>query len=101
MAKKSLIEKEKRKAEMVNRAWAKRAALREKAKDLTISDEERTEAQVQLNKMPRNTSYIRRRNRCQLTGRSRGYLRKFKLSRLCFRELANAGKIPGVVKASW
>lgn len=101
MAKKSLIEKEKRRAKKVNLAWEKRAKLRSLAKDLTISDEEREEAQIKLNKMPRDSSYIRLRNRCQLTGRPRGYLRKFKLSRLCFRELANSGKIPGIVKSSW
>jgi small subunit ribosomal protein S14 len=101
MAKKSLIEKEKRREQKVNNSWEKRAKLRQLAKDLTISDEERAQAQLQLNKMPRDSSYIRRRNRCQLTGRPRGFLRKFKLSRLCFRELANTGMIPGVVKASW
>jgi small subunit ribosomal protein S14 len=101
MAKKSLIEKEKRREKKVNSGWEKRAKLRQLAKDLTISDEERTQAQIQLNKMPRDSSYIRKRNRCQLTGRPRGFLRKFKLSRLCFRELANTGMIPGVVKASW
>jgi small subunit ribosomal protein S14 len=101
MARKALIEKEKRRAKKVDLAFEKRAQLRKLAKDLTISDEERLEAQIKLNKMPRDTSYIRKRNRCQLTGRSRGYLRKFKVSRLCFRELANSGKIPGVFKASW
>lgn len=101
MAKKSLIEKEKRREKKVNNSWEKRAKLRQLAKDLTISDEERAQAQLQLNKMPRDTSPCRRRNRCQLTGRPRGFLRKFKLSRLCFRELANTGMIPGVVKASW
>lgn len=101
MAKKSLVEKEKRKARKVDLGWEKRTKLRALAKDLTISDEERMEAQIQLNKMPRDSSYIRKRNRCVLTGRPRGYLRKFKISRLCFRELANSGQIPGVVKASW
>ena len=101
MAKKSLIEKEKRREKKVQGSWEKRANLRALAKDLTISDEERMEAQIQLNKMPRDTSYIRKRNRCQLTGRPRGFLRKFKVSRLCFRELANSGMIPGIFKASW
>jgi small subunit ribosomal protein S14 len=101
MAKTSLIEKEKRRAKKVDSGWVKRTKLRALAKDLTISDEERMEAQIQLNKMPRDTSYIRRRNRCSLTGRPRGFLRKFKISRLCFRELANSGKIPGIIKASW
>ena len=101
MAKKSSVEKEKRRAKLVKLGWEKRTRLRELARSLTISEEERVEAQIQLNKMPRDTSYIRKRNRCQLTGRARGYLRKFKLSRLCFRELANMGYIPGVFKASW
>ncbi|PCI95690.1 30S ribosomal protein S14 [Candidatus Aerophobetes bacterium] len=101
MCRKGLIEREKRRAKKVDRAWDKRAELRRLAKDLTISDEDRQEAQTKLNKMPRDTSYIRRRNRCQLTGRPRGYLRKFQLSRLCFRELASQGMIPGIFKASW
>ena len=101
MAKKSLIEKEKRREIKVQSGWQKRAELREKAKDLKLSDEERMEAQLKLNKMPRDTSYVRLRNRCQLTGRPRGFLRKFKISRLCFRELANSGMIPGIMKASW
>lgn len=65
------------------------------------SDEERLAAKITLNKMPRNSSPVRLRNRCQFTGRARGYLRRFKMSRLCFREMANLGLIPGVVKASW
>lgn len=101
MAKKSLIEKEKRREKKVQLGWEKRAELRNMAKDLKLSDEERMEAQIKLNKMPRDSSYIRRRNRCQLTGRPRGFLRKFKISRLCFRELANSGMIPGIMKASW
>ncbi len=101
MARKALIEKEKRREKKVALAFEKRQQLRKLSKDLSITEEEREEARTKLNKMPRDTSYIRRRNRCQLTGRSRGYLRKFKVSRLCFRELANSGKIPGVIKASW
>ena len=65
------------------------------------SEEERQDAKIALNKMPRNSSPVRLRNRCQLTGRARGFLRKFKLSRLCFREMANSGMIPGITKASW
>lgn len=101
MAKKSLIEKEKRREKKVESGWQKRAELRKMAKDLKLSDEERMEAQIKLNKMPRDTAAIRLRNRCQLTGRPRGFLRKFKISRLCFRELANSGMIPGIMKASW
>lgn len=65
------------------------------------SEEERQDAKIALNKMPRNSSPVRLRNRCQLTGRARGFLRKFKLSRLCFREMASNGMIPGVTKSSW
>ncbi len=79
----------------------RRAELRRKGKDPHISEEERAAARTALNKMRRDTSFIRLRNRCQLTGRSHGYIRKFKISRLCFRELAGMGMIPGVVKASW
>ena len=63
--------------------------------------EERLAAVDALNKLPKNSSPTRLRNRCQFTGRSRGFLRKFKLSRLCFREMALQGLIPGIVKASW
>jgi small subunit ribosomal protein S14 len=101
MAKKSSIEKEKRRERLVSRHWEKREALREKIKNMHLPDEERAEARRALNKMKRDTSPCRLRNRCQLTGRSRGYLRKFKMSRLCFRELASLGMIPGVIKASW
>lgn len=101
MARKALIEKELRRAKKVELAFDKRAKLRKLAKDQTISEEERMDAQIKLNKMPRDTSYVRKRNRCQLTGRCRGYLRKFRVSRLCFRELANSARIPGVYKASW
>ena len=86
---------------MVKQAWDKRAKLRQKAKDMSLDEEEREEARLKLNKMPRDTSYIRLRNRCALTGRPRGYLRKFRLSRNCFREMALEGVIPGVAKASW
>ena len=65
------------------------------------SDEDRMQAVNQLNALPKNSSKVRLRNRCERTGRCRGYLRKFKLSRLCFRELASSGHIPGITKASW
>ena len=101
MARKAMIEKEKRREHLVNAKWEKRKELKKIVRDLNVSDEERMDAQDTLNKLSRNSSRIRLRNRCQLTGRSRGYLRKFKLSRLCFREMANAGLIPGVTKSSW
>lgn len=86
---------------MVNRDFAKRKTLKETILDQSISDEERAIAVDKLNAMPKNGSPTRLRNRCQFTGRARGFLRKFKLSRLCFREMASAGLIPGIFKASW
>jgi small subunit ribosomal protein S14 len=71
------------------------------AADIHSSEEERAAARLQLNKMPRDSNQIRLRNRCALTGRARGFMRKFKLSRLTFREMALVGLIPGVTKASW
>ncbi|MCB1149050.1 MAG: 30S ribosomal protein S14 [Chlamydiia bacterium] len=101
MAKKSSVVKEKRREEQVKRAFAKRQELKQRAVNMNLTEEEREDARVKLNKMKRDTSPTRLRNRCNLTGRSRGYLRKFGLSRLCFREMALRGEIPGVVKASW
>lgn len=101
MARKALLEKEKRRKELVDRHFEKRQNLKKVIANPLTSDEERQNAVVALNKMPRDTSPIRIRNRCLYTGRSRGYLRKFKMSRLCFRELASSGHIPGVFKASW
>lgn len=86
---------------MVALKWDKRQQLKKTILDLSISEEERHDAVVALNKLPKNSSPIRLRSRCQITGRSRGCLKKFKLSRLCFREMANNGLIPGVVKSSW
>ncbi len=101
MAKKSSVIKQKRRERTVSLHWEKRKALKERAGDLSLSQEERDQARVKLNKLPRNASPIRLRNRCQLTGRPRGFLRKFKLSRLTFREMASMGLIPGVTKSSW
>ena len=101
MAKKSSIAKEKRREEIVNRQWDKRQAIKKKTTDMSLSQEERHEACIALNKMKRDSSPIRLRNRCQLTGRPRGYLGKFQISRLAFREMASAGLIPGVTKSSW
>jgi small subunit ribosomal protein S14 len=101
MAKTSSIQKELRRERTVKLKWEKRQALKKAASDINATEEERQDARTKLNKMPRNSSPIRLRNRCQLTGRARGVLRKFKISRLCFREMANLGMIPGVTKASW
>ncbi len=101
MAKKSSIAKQKKRERLVKNKWDKRQALKAIILDMSKPIEERLEAVDTLNRMPKNSSPVRLRNRCQLTGRARGFLRKFKLSRLCFREMANQGLIPGIVKASW
>ncbi|MAE71562.1 MAG: 30S ribosomal protein S14 [Gemmatimonadetes bacterium] len=89
MARKCMVEREKRRTALMEKHAAKRAELKEKR------------AHSELALLPRNSAPVRRRNRCALTGRSRGYMRKFGLSRIKFRELALKGEIPGVVKASW
>lgn len=101
MAKKSSVEKQKKRQKLVDLKWEKRQALKKKILDASISEDEREKAVIELNKLPKNSSPIRLRNRCLLTGRPRGYLRKFKLSRITFREMANSGEIPGVTKSSW
>ncbi len=101
MAKKSSIAKQKKRETLVKNKWDKRHALKTTILDMTKSIEERLAAVDTLNKLPKNSSPTRLRNRCQCTGRARGFLRKFKLSRICFREMANQGAIPGIVKASW
>jgi small subunit ribosomal protein S14 len=93
--------KQKKRERLVQLKWDKRQSLKKIILDMNKSDEERHAAKIALNKMPRNSSPVRLRSRCQLTGRSRGVLKKFKLSRLCFREMANNGLIPGVTKSSW
>lgn len=101
MAKRSSIEKQKRRERLVKLKWDKRQELKQRAANLNLTEEEREAARIALNKMPRNSSPVRLRNRCQLTGRCRGYYRKFKVSRLCLRELGLMGMIPGLTKASW
>lgn len=101
MAKKSQVARQKKRERMVASKFEKRKELKETILDMTKNIEDRLAAVDALNKLPKNSSKIRLRNRCQFTGRSRGFLRKFKLSRLCFREMANQGLIPGIVKASW
>jgi len=101
MAKLSSVEKNKNRAALVKRYAAKRARLKAAARDGDATQEERFEARLKLAEMPRNSSAVRIRNRCALTGRPRAYYRKFKLSRIALRELASNGQIPGVVKSSW
>jgi len=101
MAKKSSVEKQKKKERLAALKKEKRKELKKIIIDMSQSDENRMAAVYELNKLPRNSSSVRLRNRCKRTGRCRGYLRKFKVSRLCFREMASSGLIPGVFKASW
>lgn len=101
MAKASSVAKQHRRERQVQLKWDKRQALKKAVLDINKSIEERMAAVDALNKMPKDSSKTRLRNRCQFTGRSRGFLRKFKMSRLCFREMASNGLLPGIVKASW
>ena len=101
MAKKSLVERDVKRLKLINKYQEKRSMLREKAKDLSIPLKERMEASTELQKMPRNSSPSRYRNRCALTGRPRGYYRRFGLAKLSLREKAMNGEIPGLVKSSW
>lgn len=101
MAKKSSIEKNAHRAKLVKRINPRRARLKALARDRDAAPEDRFEAQLKLAELPRNSSATRLHNRCMLTGRPRGYYRKFKLSRIALRELASSGLIPGMVKSSW
>ena len=101
MAKTSMIEREKKRARTVAKYAQKRAQLKSIIADVNRSDEERWQAQVQLQKLPRNASPSRQQRRCQLTGRPHGVYRKFGLCRNKLREAAMRGDVPGLVKASW
>jgi len=101
MAKKSSIEKDKRRRKLVARYAAKRTKLLAVANDDGQPQEERFAARLKLAELPRNSSKTRIRNRCELSGRSRGFYRKLKLSRIALRQLASWGQIPGMVKSSW
>lgn len=101
MAKTSTLEKNQLRKDLVAKYAAKRAELKAILANPNTNDEEFFKAQRALNKLPRNSSPIRVRNRCSLTGRPRGFIGRFGVSRLTFRELALSGKIPGVTKSSW
>ena len=101
MAKLALINREAKRVKLAEKFSAKREALLAIINNASLSDEERYEARLKLQALPRNSSPSRLRNRCQLTGRPRGVFRKFGLCRNKIRELAFNGEIPGVVKASW
>ena len=101
MAKLALINREQKRRATVAKFAAKRKALLETLRDPNVSDEEKDAARVKLQKLPRDASPVRLRNRCALTGRPRGTFRKFGLARNKLREIAMRGEIPGVIKASW
>jgi small subunit ribosomal protein S14 len=101
MAKKSSIEKNKRRRRMTKSFAGRRSRLKEIAMDKTKPMEERFAASLKLAELPRNSSATRIRNRCEVTGRPRAYYRKHKMSRIALRELGNKGLIPGLVKSSW
>jgi len=101
MAKKSAIENNQRKQKLVKKFAARRKRLLAIANDEKTTMEERFEARLKLSAIPRNSAAGRVRNRCEVTGRPRGYYRKMKMSRIALRELGNKGLIPGLVKSSW
>jgi small subunit ribosomal protein S14 len=101
MAKTSAIEKNKHRIRLVKKFAGRRSRLKAIALDKTITAEERFAAQLKLAQLPRNSSPVRIRSRCDMTGRSRAVYRKFRLSRMALRDLASNGQIPGMVKSSW
>lgn len=101
MAKKSMIAREHKRARTVAKYAAKRAELKAIINSVSASDDEKWEAQVKLQKMPRNASPVRQQRRCQVTGRPHAVYRKFGLCRNKLREAAMRGDVPGLVKASW
>ena len=101
MAKKSLIQRNLKRRRLVIKYSGQRTALKAIAEDDLLSNEDRFAARLKLAALPRNSSPTRVRNRCELTGRGRGYYRKLKMSRIALREFASRGQIPGMVKSSW
>ena len=101
MAKKSSIEKNNHRKRLVANAAAKRARLKAIIADKDLPLEDRFAATLKLAEMPRNSSATRIRNRCEVSGRPRGYYRKLKMSRIALRQLGSLGQVPGIVKSSW
>ena len=101
MAKRSMIAREKKRADTVAKFAAKRAAIKAILNDVNASDDEKWDAQVKLQKMPRDASPVRQQNRCQITGRPHGVYRKFGMCRHKLREAAMRGDVPGLIKSSW
>jgi small subunit ribosomal protein S14 len=101
MAKESMKAREVKRAKLVAKFAVKRAALKATISDVNTSDEDRWDAVLKLQQLPRDSSVSRKRNRCSITGRPHGFLRKFGLSRIKLREAAMRGEVPGLKKASW
>jgi len=101
MAKKSAVERNKKREKLVAKYANKRTTLMATAKDTSLTAEERFDARLKMAELPRNSAPVRLRLRCGLTGRPRGNYRKFKLCRIALRDLASTGQIPGMVKSSW
>ena len=101
MAKLSSVNKNERRKKLVAKTAAKRAKLKAIANDQSVDETERLIARLKMAELPRNGNPTRIRNRCELTGRSRGFYRKFRLSRIMLREMGNKGLIPGLTKSSW
>ena len=101
MAKKSAVEKNNTRRKLVDRYADRRAALKAATRDESLPAEERFRAHLKLAELPRSSSKTRVRNRCEVSGRPRGFYRKLKMSRIALRELGSAGKVPGLVKSSW
>ncbi len=101
MAKTSMVERNKKRQALAKKYASRRATLKAVAADLSLPMEERFQARIKLAELPRNASPTRIRNRCELTGRPRGYYRKLRMSRIALRDLSSNGLIPGMVKSSW
>jgi small subunit ribosomal protein S14 len=101
MAKKSAIERNSKRRKMVARLAGKRAELKRVANDESLTPEDRFQARLKLAELPRNSSAVRIRNRCEISGRPRGVYRKLRVSRIALRDLGANGLIPGLVKSSW
>jgi small subunit ribosomal protein S14 len=101
MAKTSMIERNKKRQSLAKKYASRRATLKTRAEDQSLPAEERFQARLKLAELPRNSAPVRIRNRCEVSGRPRGYYRKLRMSRIALRELSSNGLVPGMVKSSW
>jgi small subunit ribosomal protein S14 len=101
MAKTSMVERDKKRRKLTKKYASRRATLKAVASDKNLPAEERFAARLKLAELPRNSSKVRIRNRCEITGRPRGYYRKLKMSRVALREFSSIGLVPGMIKSSW